>query len=159
MIIFQATRCHRYAVGGRNNPLASPLVDILLLHKQRQWLSEWWGMFIFSCHVDTVWEQAIISNIQHFSFFLAISLSVPRAGLCVILFWIFIYFSSVNMNCLSLLSSMDWSGIFVIFSSWWGPIANHSKPTRKQSHKERSAPLGHNTNCKMPPLVGNNNVQ
>ncbi len=52
----------------------SSLVDILLLHKQRQWLSEWWGMLIISCHVDINLCNCSrnhcpvhISNIQHFS--------------------------------------------------------------------------------------------
>ncbi len=58
---------------------SSSLVDIILLHRQRQWLSEWWGMLIFSCHVDVNRPTYLTYNI-----FLAISLSVLRSGLCVI---------------------------------------------------------------------------
>ncbi len=84
-------------ISTRHMPIAwvlASLVDIILLHSQRQWLSEWWGMLIFSCHVDVNFCKSLNSPLvttvaptwccKSYNIFLSIILSVPKAGLCVI---------------------------------------------------------------------------
>ncbi len=78
--------------------IPNSLVDIILLHKQWQWLSEWWGMLKVRapvigheitepCPGTSFLVMLTCKLCKHrptyltYNIFLAISLSVPRAGL------------------------------------------------------------------------------
>ncbi len=65
------------------------ILDIILLHRQRQWLSEWRGMLMFPCHVDVNLLKKVVCRstcklFKHrptyltYNIFLAISLSASQ---------------------------------------------------------------------------------